>query len=265
MINTLNLVDRVLALGRRYQEVGRHRDALSVLTRLAKFRHLSSDAAEETQARLADIYLKRRKYKNARRHLAAALRHQPDSARYHYLLAVALGGEEGGDLERAGVHYRRALELDPGHAHCLADYGHLLLRLGQTDEGLSRLREASEREPGDVEVLSKLVKGLRLCGRTDEARSTLQRALFRNAHSPRYRKLWDEFRFHRARCRTDAQRRESGSDDETGERPVLLPFVRVLKEAESCDESPTFVDDEDASASVRHLRIPRRGEHRNAQ
>src|SRR5579884_2112532 len=118
MMPTLNLVDHVLAMGRRYQEVGRHRDAVTVLHRLSQFRYLPAEAAEEAQARLAEIHLKRRKYKQARRHLTAALRHQPDNARYHYLLATALQAEDGGDLERAADHYRRALELDPGHVKC---------------------------------------------------------------------------------------------------------------------------------------------------
>jgi tetratricopeptide (TPR) repeat protein len=265
MISTLNLVDRVLDLGRRYQEVGRHRDALSILTRLAKFRHLSSDAAEETQARLADIYLKRRKYKSARRHLTAALRHQPDNARYHYLLAAALSGEEGGDLERAGEHFRRALELDPNHIHCLADYGQLLVRLGQNEEGLARLREAADRAPDDIEVLSKLLKALRLCGRTEEARSVLQCALFRNAHSPRFRKLWDEFRFHRARRRAEAERREGGHEGEIGEQPVLLPFVRIAAETETANERASTDHENDANVSLRPLRLVRRGGQRNAQ
>lgn len=265
MMPNLNLVEGVLALGRRYQEVGRHRDAVVILTRLAHFRCLSAEAAEETQARLAEIYLKRRKYKNARRHLTAALRHQPDNARYHYLLATALCAEEGGDLERAGEHYRRALELDPGHVACLADYGHLLLRLEQTEEGLARLHEAAERAPEDVDVLSKLVKGLRLSGRTDEARSILQRALFRNARSPRYRKLWNEFRFHQARRRHEAQQLEHAENEEQGEQPVLLPFVRLVAETSAASACPTIVRCERGSAS-RHARRPSlRSEQRNVQ
>ena len=265
MMPYLNLVDRVLAMGRRYQEIGRLRDAATILTRLSQFRSLSAEAAEETQARLAEIYLKRRKYKNARRHLTAALRHQPDNARYHYLLATALYAEDGADLERAGEHYRRALELDPGHSKCRADYGHLLLRLGQTDDGLTHMREAAERAPEDVEVLGKLVKGLRLCGRTDEARSVLQLAMFRNARSPRFHKLWDEFRFHQARRRNNAERLERAEDESDGEQPVLLPFVRIVRESSEPSACPTIVPCEDGVASMRSLRFPRAGEKRNVQ
>jgi Tfp pilus assembly protein PilF len=262
MMPTLNLVDHVLAIGRRYQEVGRHRDAMTVLTRLSHFRALPAEAAEETQARLAELHLKRRKYKQARRHLTAALRHQPDNARYHYLLATALQAEDGADLERAGEHFRRALELDPGHVKCLADYGHLLLRLGQTDEGLTRLREAAERAPEDIEILGKLVKGLRLSGRTDEARSVLQMAMFRNARSPRYRKLWNEFRFQQARRRREAEQRQQIENEAEGEQPILLPFIRVVKETTAGSDCPTIVRCEEANRSVR---LPRRADQRNVQ
>ena len=262
MMPTLNLVDHVLAIGRRYQEVGRHRDAASILSRLARFRYLPAEAAEEAQSRLAELYLKRRKFKQARRHLTAALRHQPDNARYHYLLATALAADEVPDLERAGEHFHRALELDPGHVKCLADYGQLLLRLGQTEEGLTRLRDAAERAPEDIEVLGKLVKGLRLSGRTDEARSVLQKALFRNARSPRFRKLYNEFRFHQARRRETERLRRSDNETE-GEQPVLLPFVRVVTESTPDGSAcPTIVRCEDAGRS---LRLPRRADQSNVQ
>ena len=267
MMTTLNLVDRVLAMGRRYQEVGRHRDAVTILTRLSHFRYLPADAAEETQARLAEIHLKRRKFKNARRHLTAALRHQPDNARYHYLLATALQAEEDGDLTRAGEHFRRALELDPGHVKCLADYGLLLLRLGQTDEGLTRLRDAVERGGDDVEVIGKLVKGLRQAGRTDEARTVLQVAMFRNSRSPRFRKLWNEFRFQQARRmrETDRLRNDDGTDD--GERPVLLPFVRIVRDEPADSACPTIVSCDEASAvaAPHPSLLTRRRDHRNVQ
>jgi Tfp pilus assembly protein PilF len=267
MMPTLNLVDRALAMGRRYQEAGRHRDAVTVFTRLSRFRYLPAEAAEEAQSRLAEIHLKRRKYRHARRHLTAALRHQPDNARYHYLLATTLQAEEGADLQRAGEHYRRALELDPGHVKCLADYGHLLLRLGQTDEGLDRLRQAAERAPEDVEVLGKLVKGLRLAGRADEARSVLQIALFRNSRSPRFRKLWNEFRFQQTRRRRETERLHAEGEHADGEQPVLLPFVRLVANGPTGSECPTVVrhDETDAANRTRSFHLPRRSERRNVQ
>jgi Tfp pilus assembly protein PilF len=255
MNSTLNLVDHVLALGRRYQEVGRHRDAVALLTRLSGFRELSAGAAEETQARLAELHLKRRRFRRARRHLTVALRHQPASARYHYLLATAVRAEDRGDLERADGHYRSALDLDPNHVKCLADHGLLLIRLGRADEGVARLRQAADKAPDDAEVLGKLVKGLRLTGRGDEARRALQAALFRNGRSPRFRKLWDEFCFQQARQRRQTESRRRGQGDAADE-PVLLPFVPVSADRPVAG-CPSVVPHPGS--------LPRRTEQRNVQ
>src|SRR5437762_11958173 len=108
MSRTLNLVDGLLLMGRRHQQLGRIRDALTVLARLASFRELPREVAEETQIRLAEIQLRRRKYRRARRHLAVALRYDPDNARSHYLMATALRGLGEDQWDRAAVHYRRS-------------------------------------------------------------------------------------------------------------------------------------------------------------
>ena len=47
---TLNLVDHLLAMGRKYQELGRHRDALNLFTRLAGFRETMNGIAAERKA-----------------------------------------------------------------------------------------------------------------------------------------------------------------------------------------------------------------------
>lgn len=226
MSTTLNLVDRLLSLARTYHTVGREHDALRLLTRLGGFRELPAAAAEEAQARLAEIHLRWHRHKRARRHLTAALRHQPDSARYHHLMAQAVEADRHGDPQRAAEHYRRSLELDPEQPECLGDYGLLALRLGQTEEGLDCLRRAADLRPADPQPLTRLVEGLRLAGRRDEARAALRLALFRNPRDARFRKLWDDFQFDQLRREQEAARlgRPDGADDDG---PVVLPFIRV--------------------------------------
>jgi Tfp pilus assembly protein PilF len=221
---TLNLVDHVLALGRRYQEMGRHRDAVGVFTRLCGFRELPAAAAEEAQVRLAELHLKRRQFAKARRHLCAALRYRPESARYHFLMAAAHQADEGGDLRRAAAHLARALRSQPDNPRCLADSGLLLLRLGRPLQGLARLRRAVELAPEDPEAVGKLAKGLRLAGQAEEARRVLRAALFRNPRAPRFRKLWGDFQL-------ESLRRSSRRAAEADGSPVILPFVRVVPAA----------------------------------
>jgi len=222
---SINLFDHLLETGRRYQETGRPREALTTLTRLSGFRELPVEVAEETQARLGELNLKRRKYARARRHLTAALRHRPDEARYHYLMALACQEEDRGDLERAVTHYQRALELDARNVKCLVDYGMLAIRLGRSGEGLARLREAVALTPDDPAVWAKLVKGLRHAGKPDEARSEVRAALFQNPRDPRFRKLWQEYQYRELRRKQSAGRVEHLTDVEE-EGPVLLPFIR---------------------------------------
>jgi tetratricopeptide (TPR) repeat protein len=221
---TLNLIDTLLNRGRYLQQLGRHHDALRVLSRLAGFRDLPAGVAEEAQFRLGELQLRRRRYARARRHLAAALRHRPDNARYHYLLAGALDSGRAGDPGRAAEHYRTSLDLDPTQTDCLCAAGALALRLGQTEEGLRRLRAAAGLAPDDLKVLAKVVAGLRLANRADEARGRLLAARFRHPRDGRYLQLWNQFQFQHARRAQDALGRAKTTAAQGG--PVLLPFVR---------------------------------------
>ena len=107
MSTSLKFVDELLTLGQRYQDAGRVRDAVRVLGSLASMRKLPVEQAVAIHGRLAEIYLKRRRFQRARRHLAALLRYQPENARTHYLMATAVLAEDRGDFEVALEHYRR--------------------------------------------------------------------------------------------------------------------------------------------------------------
>jgi Flp pilus assembly protein TadD len=256
MKTTLNLVDQLLALGRNYQAVGRDRDAREVLGRLTGFRELPPAAAEEAQARLAELFLKRRQYARARRCLTAALRHRPDEARYHHLMAVALQADDNGDLERADRHFRRSLELDSKQPKCLGESGLLTVRLGRTDEGLSLLRRAVAEAPADPEALRRLVKGLRLAARPAEARREIRLGLFRNPRDPRFRRLWGEYQYQALR-RRQARRPAAAVDD----GPVLLPFRRPADAA----PSPRRPDGPATAGATRGPRGGRRPDKRQIQ
>jgi Tfp pilus assembly protein PilF len=227
MSRTLNLVDRLLTLGRHFQEIGRERDALQVLGRLSDLKGLPADVAEETHVRLAEMNLRGHDYRAAQRNLGAAIRYNPENARYHYWLATAFDADDDSNPERAREHYERSLEIDPDQADCLSDFGLLALCTDREEEGLDALRRAAALEPDDPEIVGKLVEGLSEMGEVEEARQTLRAGLFRNSRDPHFQKLWSDFQFQQL---WEAQARERGEFIEQeieSDEPVVLPFDRA--------------------------------------
>jgi tetratricopeptide (TPR) repeat protein len=225
MSRTLKLVDRLLAMGRNFQELGRDHDALHVLSRLAHFCELPNKISEEAQFRLGQIQLRRGKARRARRYFATALLFRPDSALYQYLLATALDTDEKGKPYRALEHYCKSLELEADQPRCLSDVGLLKLRLGQTEEGLQALRRAVELAPDDYDMIRKLCEGLRQTERLEEALSVARAARFRNPRDGRFRDLWNALQFEQLHEEQEARRRDE-QDRNAGSRPTVLPFVQ---------------------------------------
>src|SRR5262245_4373191 len=83
MSRTLKLSEQLLSLGRNYAGLGRDSEALRVLGKLSAFGELPEAVAEETASHLAALYLRRRNYPKARRHLAAGLARKPNNAHFH--------------------------------------------------------------------------------------------------------------------------------------------------------------------------------------
>jgi tetratricopeptide (TPR) repeat protein len=238
MSTMLNLVDRLLARARRLRALGRTHDALAAFERLLTLGDLPGPVAEETQARLAELHLRHGRFRRARRHLAAALQHRPDSARYHRLMARAVAGGPGADGRRALDHYRRSLELAPDRPRCLCACGRLALHLGRRDEALARLRRAAELAPDDPEVLGRVADGLRRANEADEARALLRAARFRHPRDPRFRRLWDDAQFRELRKEQELARLGNGCPDDG---PVLLPFVRLTADDVPAAAGPRVV------------------------
>ncbi|TMQ34502.1 MAG: tetratricopeptide repeat protein [Planctomycetota bacterium] len=231
MSKTLNLTDQLLSRGRFLQEIGRTHDAARLLGRLAGLRELPAAAAEETQARLAELNIRQRHFPQARRHLAAALTHNTKNARYHYLMAVAHDQDENGDPQTALDHFRQALRLDADQPRYLGDFGILALCLGHNEEGLAALRRGVDLAPDDPEAVGKLVEGLCLAEQPAEARLALRSALFRNPRHAGFRKLWNDFQFEQLCEEQEAARRRQQNRLDDEEEPVFLPFSRTAAEA----------------------------------
>jgi tetratricopeptide (TPR) repeat protein len=224
MTFTLSLVEQLLIRARHCQEIHRPAEALDHLTRLVSFPDLPPAVAEEAQARLGELHLKRRRFRKARRHLLGALAFDPDNPRYHYLLGLAQARDPRGDAGRAWRHYRRALALAPGKARWRGDAGLLALRLGRTAEGLALLREAHAQAPDDAVTLGKLVKGLCLAGRDDEADRLVRLARFRAPRCAVLARLWFDLGLSNLR----KQQETAVAEARAALEPVILPFVPAV-------------------------------------
>jgi tetratricopeptide (TPR) repeat protein len=252
----LNLVDRLSAMGRNYRQVGRSQEALHIFSQLAQFRNLPAAVAEETQANLAEITLERKDYRQARRHLAAALCYQPENIAYHNMMASALDNDDDGDDQRAARHYRKSLQLDPHQPEQWSEYGLLLLRLGRTETGLKALRKAAAQAPADPEVLRKLITGLLQAEGPEEARQVLRAARFRNAGDRRFQDLWNDFQFQ------ELHRRQQAGDfpdsrDAAGAALPILPFVcRETARSTPTGEEPFLRHDAPATLPAPHPTQP---------
>jgi tetratricopeptide (TPR) repeat protein len=226
MSRTLNLIQRLLAMGRKLHKLGVNRDAGRILGRLSGLRELPPAVAEEVQVRLGALLLKRRRYAAARRHFAAALAAHPDEPRYHYLMGSAAAKDDRCDPKRALEHFRRAAELAPDRPRYLSRLGLAALAAGKSKEGVASLRRAAELAPDDAAVLARVIDGLGRKGHFDEAERLLRAAIFRNPRAGRFRKLWSDLRFRRLRARQLAGRR-TGPAAPADAGPTLLPFVPV--------------------------------------
>jgi tetratricopeptide (TPR) repeat protein len=217
MGSTLNLSDCLLAMGRELQEHGRSRDALKLFGRLNRFRDLPPHVAEETKARLAELFIGEKQYRKARRHLSVLMCMRPSVGKYFYQYAHALHRDPKADPARAIKFYQQALDLDPTQPRWWAGYGKVLVEVGRTDDAIGALEQAYQLAPDDPLVVGRLVEALCLADRAARARTLLRAARFAHPRDARFRKLWNDFQY--------GQIMASQKQPPAGE-PVILPFVR---------------------------------------
>jgi Flp pilus assembly protein TadD len=257
MGKTVRLQDQVWILAQECIQTGRDHRAIRLLLQLSTFGQLDSQLAEQVHSQLAELYLRQRRYRKARRsaHLALAL--QPGCARYHHQLARSWNEDPRGDAEQARTHFRKAVELEPNHPTYLMDYGVCLLAWDEAEAGLEHLRRAVEQEPDDVKYVRPLALKLVESDQPEAARQTVVHALFRNPRNARFKKLWNEVRFSQAH-RTQQRIGHDGAALD-GQRRVILPLHSSLPEQ---DPGAPAAPAEEANGPVaarneEHLRFDR--------
>jgi protein O-mannosyl-transferase len=99
---------------------------------------------------------------------------EPDCAWCHAQYGAVLGN--GGDLERAIPHFRRASALRPGSALFAANAGRALLRVGRPADALPYLEHAVATQPDNRAARLTLGQALTAVGRAADAAPHLERA-----------------------------------------------------------------------------------------
>jgi tetratricopeptide (TPR) repeat protein len=222
MSKTLNLIDILLTTGRHLFLMGRYTEALTPLTKLRGFRSLPDHVNEELQSLLAEIHLQHKKYKDARRHLAAAIAMSPLKADYFYLMGVAIEEDETADHKRAEMYYGRAVELEPTEPTYLIDFASYLFTIGKDKAALRHLRKAYSSRVSDAEVVARVADILRRQGHAPEATTKLRAALFHNHGAAAFRQIWQQHQFALAH---DRQQKQAPGGRQSDNAPILLPFT----------------------------------------
>jgi tetratricopeptide (TPR) repeat protein len=104
-----------------------------------------------------------------------ALRRSPSSATIHTNLGYVLRNE--GEVVRAMVHFRRAIEIDSDYWWAHTELGNALRAQGRLAAAIDSYRRALRARPDELETLMQLALALAATGRVDEAIAYHERAL----------------------------------------------------------------------------------------
>lgn len=146
-----------------------------VLNKLPQAVHDSAmTEAFDSALRRAREALARRDLPAAYQAAQAALLADPRDAQVHALLGIVLS--EANDLSSGEWHFRRALELVPAQAECLANLATNLIRQGRADEAEPYFARADALSPGRLQVLAQWSRLHELQGNLQRADELLERA-----------------------------------------------------------------------------------------
>lgn len=166
-------------------EAERHLDAevrKSFETALAEYVATQRFSAErpEQQTNLANLYLQRGQYDDARAAAKAAIVLDPTFAPAHVTLGEIL--RSGGDEKRAEDALRAGLERNPRSAEILHALGLSLVRQKQTAEAIDKLEAAAELAPDVARFAFVAAVALHDSGKPDDALEMLRGGLARNPY-----------------------------------------------------------------------------------
>jgi len=82
-----------------------------------------------------------------------------------------------GDYAKARPMLQEAVDASPDVAECYWALGHVLINVGDFDEGIETFDRAVELEPGNQRFIVDLAKSLEMLGEFERARPLLEKVL----------------------------------------------------------------------------------------
>jgi Flp pilus assembly protein TadD len=152
-------------------------NARELIEKLAEYEKtdLSMKPAEELYRDIQEL-IKGNDMANAKDKLEELLQVHPDYALAHNDLGVLY--DNGGEMDRALEHFRKAVRLEPGNITFLKNLADLYyIELGQLEEALGIYVDILKAHPNDIEILVTIGHACVSLKKFEDARVFYQRAL----------------------------------------------------------------------------------------
>jgi len=221
--DTVPLHAHLLRRGELLATLGRARAARALLRRLLRQPEVPSASQAEAHRVLGDLAFAAGRFRQARRHFAAAIGRRPYVAEWYLRYAAAVEGDPKADPRKGLAALRRAICLEPLEPSYWTARGRLAIRAGDMNQARRSFRRAARLHPEKVAVLAEIIDGFVATGCESEARRALIAARFRAPNDAGMAQLWDQFRFDCLRAeQARAGRGARGAGD------MILPFPKSV-------------------------------------
>src|SRR5262245_54978316 len=128
--DSIHLHDHLLACARRLLDTGRNREARQALRCLLRQSEVQTQTRADAQYLLGEMELAAGRYRQARRHFAAAIGLRPYRPEAYVRYAEAVEADPDGHLRKGCAALKRAICIDPQEPAYPTILGRLAARMG---------------------------------------------------------------------------------------------------------------------------------------
>ena len=104
-----------------------------------------------------------------------ALKKYPKSHVMHNIMGVSYAS--GNEFNKAQIHYKKSIELNPNSSLTYTNYANLLKTIGKIEEAINNYKKSLEINPNNYKTLNNLAITLKDEGKSHEAREMLEKAI----------------------------------------------------------------------------------------